>query len=175
VDEQQIVDGFLHGEPWAYELLFERYTPLVRRVAYRFVQDESRLNDVVQDVFVKFYQAHRSYRPTAKLSTYLYRITVNHCLNALRDERRRKTVTVLDELPDGSIPAMEAEKKALQEAVQQAIDRLPKRQRTALILKQYENLSYAEIAQVIGCTESAVDTLLQRAKKTLQKSLSIYL
>jgi RNA polymerase sigma-70 factor (ECF subfamily) len=136
---------------------------------------------VAQDVFSHLYLSASRYKPTAKLSTYLYRIGVNLSLNRIRDIKRKRLISLeAFNTGKGRNPiSMETERpdtlleqKEKLKQVWKAIERLPKNQKTAVILKRFEDLSYDEIAKVMECSVSAVESLLHRAKLNLQKNLS---
>ena len=120
-----------------------------------------------------------------KFSTWLYRITVSKALNHIRKKKRKKRFAFVQSLygkndgqmiepPDFFHPGIKMENKENAAVLFKAVDQLPANQKTAFILNKTENLSYREIAEVMECTESAVDALLQRAKKNLQKNLKEY-
>ena len=140
----------------------------------------------VQDVFIKVHGAAATYQPTAKFTTWVYRITVNVCLNRLRARRTRQSVS-LDATADGEqaageviasgseAPSARLEREELEGRVREAMERLPESQRTAVLLRRFDELSYEEIAQVMETTVPAVKSLLARARHTLKSLLSKYL
>jgi RNA polymerase sigma-70 factor (ECF subfamily) len=136
--------------------------------------------DTTQDVFIKIFLAIRSFRGDAKLSSWIYRIAIN---TSLKKERRKKLIywTSLEFLfqneerflspGEAETPDQRMEKSETEQIVQQAIQQLPARQKTALILQRYEDLSYSEIAQVMQISLSATEALLHRAKENLAEKL----
>ena len=171
------------GDDDAFEILVNRHQTSVLNLIYRFIGDRTQAKDLAQEVFLRVWQAAKSYKPKAKFTTWIYRITANLCLNELKSSRRKKWLhfTVLmrimripvgGDFPDSS-PSPEdlllAKERSRQ--ISDALQSLPDNQRMALILKRYDDLSYQEIAQILGCSVSAVESLLVRAKRTLQEKL----
>ncbi|MFH1940675.1 MAG: sigma-70 family RNA polymerase sigma factor [bacterium] len=168
------------GDEEAFRLIVERYHRSIFNLCYRYVESQEDAEEVAQDVFIKVYKTAPLYEPRAKLSTYFYRIAVNLSLNKIRD-RKRKRFLSLDQLQnsgekdritsDGFDPDILAEQQERQRLIRQAIDSLPQNQRTAVILRRFEELSYEEIAEVMKCSVSAVEARLHRAKQSLKKKL----
>jgi len=171
------------GDERALEILVHRHQASVLNLAYRFIGDRTQAKDLAQEVFLRVWQAAKSYEPKAKFATWIYRITANLCFNELKSARRKKLLQFLrfnadheiqteEDFPDRSPSAEDllvARERNLQ--VTDALQSLPENQRLAIILKRYDDLSYEEIAHVLGCSVPAVESLLVRAKGTLQKKL----
>jgi RNA polymerase sigma-70 factor, ECF subfamily len=171
------------GDEDAFETLVLRHQTSVLNLAYRFIGDKNQAKDLAQEVFLRVWQSAKSYKPEAKYTTWIYRITANLCFNELKSSRRRKMFQFLrrdadhesrteEDFPDHSPSAEEllvARERNLQ--VTDALQSLPENQRLAIILKRYDDLSYEEISRVLGCSVPAVESLLVRAKGTLQKKL----
>lgn len=167
------------GDEEAFRQIVELYQKPILSLCFRYVGIQQDAEEVAQDVFIHLYRSAAAYQPTAKLSTYLYRIAVNLSLNRIRD-RKRKRFFSLDALreelhqepvhPDDS-PEQEMERKETQDRIQRALDHLPENQKTAVVLKRFEGLSYEEIAEVMHCSVSAVESLLHRAKMNLARSI----
>jgi len=172
------------GDEDAFEILVDRHQASVLNLIYRFIGDRTQAKDLAQEVFIRVWQAAKTYRPEAKFTTWLYRITANLCFNELKSSRRRKWFsfhrsdeegeytleeTLADRAPSAEDLLLEKERSR---QISDALQSLPNNQRMALVLKRYDDLSYQEIAQVIGCSIPAVESLLVRAKKTLQEKLS---
>lgn len=181
----QLLLEYARGREAALEELFHKYRRMIVGLAYRFLQNRAEAEDAAQEVFLKICDSAPRYRPTAKLSTWIYRITVNLCLNRQRAGRARPSIsleeTSLSSAASGNgfpgagfrggDPASDFERKMLAEEIARAVDALPPHQKTVLILKKYEGLSYAEIADIMDCSAGAVDSLLQRAKQNLRAGL----
>jgi len=163
---QVIADGHLD----ALGPLVHRHQDRVRRLAYRFLGEWGDADDVAQDAFLRVVRAAPRYEPTARFTTWLHRIVVNLCLDA----RRRRARFVASDLPDlpADPPGDVLERDETVWRVRQALDSLPDRQRTAVILHRYEGESHREIAEVTGWSESAVESLLVRAYANLRRALA---
>lgn len=167
----------------AFQILVNRHQTPVLNLVYRFIGDRSRSEDLAQEAFLQVWRSAKSYQRKSKFTTWLYRICVNLCLNEIKSARRKKWLRFFENTPNSMYPENESlldespnpeDLLLARERNQQiatALQSLPENQRIALILKRYDNLSYEEIASVIGCSNSAVESLLVRAKRTLQKKL----
>ena len=177
------------GDNYAFEALVKKHQGAVLNLIYRFMGNRTKAEDLAQDVFIRVWQAAGRYKRTAKFSTWIYRITANLCLNELKSAHRRKFFFFSSSVGKGENQedqylGLHADKGQspedlliVAERKQQvfaALRRLPANQRLAVILKRYDDLSYGEIAQILGCSVSAVDSLLVRAKRNLRKNLIPY-
>lgn len=172
------------GDDLALNELMSRWqTPLVRFL-YRYTQSEPDALDLAQETFARIYEYRARYDARGKFSTWLYTIAGNLCRNHARWKTRHPTIsmdaeisdqserTLADQLPDGaSTPAQDAVQQELAQAVREAIQALPDDQRTATILYEYEDVAYADIAQVLGCSVKAVENKLYRARQYLRERL----
>jgi len=178
---------FAQGSIPAFEQILKKYKKIVINVAYRFIQDRYEAEDIAQEVLLKVYNSAKKYKPKAKFSTWIYKITANTCLNKLRSKNNFQIISLeksasLDDIKTRSEnhysrythPSIELEKEELIQMVKNAIQTLPANQRMAVILQKYEGLSYREISEIMGCSTHAVDSLLQRAKQNLKKALTPY-
>ena len=181
--ESELIEKIKGDDGTALRTFYEIYKDMVYNVCYRMLNNRQDAEDATQDVFVKAIRSVHRFRGNAKLSTWLYRIAVNTGLNYTR---RKKIVAWLsldflvgkDEyFPDNAQagPDLELEKNESEALVQQAIQSLPPRQRTAVILQRYEELSYKEIAEVMKTSLSAVESLLHHAKDNLAEKLTALL
>jgi RNA polymerase sigma-70 factor (ECF subfamily) len=169
------------GDDYAFEILVQRHQASILNLIYRFVGNRAEAKDLAQEVFVRVWQAAKSYKPKAKFSTWTYRIAVNLCLNELKSKRRKRLIPLgTEERPDSdySTPTDVSQSpedlllaKERGRQISEALRSLPENQRMALILKRYDNLSYEEIGRIMGCSVPAVESLLVRAKKNLQEKL----
>ena len=158
------------GDLAAFEQLVLRHQESVWRTAYRMLGCHQTAQDVAQETFVRVFEARGRYRPTAAFRTYLYRIVVRLCLDHVRKGRAVPTDNLFP--VDGSPSAQQqlAQREQAQ-AVQQAIGRLPPKQRTAVVLRYYEGLSGREIAAAMETSLKAVERLLARARRALEARL----
>ncbi|QDV63409.1 MULTISPECIES: sigma-70 family RNA polymerase sigma factor [Crateriforma] len=176
----------------AFETLVRRYqTRLVRMMQH--MGPKGMAEDLAQETFLRVYRARHRYQPGAKFATWLYTIAGNVARNANRSAGRRQEVSEIDApLPDqpdqpatllagtaadasGLMPARMVEKGERAEIVRAAIESLGERQRMALMLSRFENLSYAEIAEAMGMSAKAVKSLLSRARVNLKELLQPYI
>jgi len=163
------------GDEEAFAQLVRRHQRAVLNLFYCYLGDGPTAEDAAQEVFVRVYRARDSYEPRAKFSTWLYRITANHCLNAIRAQKARpqihESVEDLAEQPAEEGPDAGMRRHDMRAAVKEAIASLPPQQRMAVLLARYEELSYQEIAETMGVSLEAVKSLLFRAKENLQQAL----
>jgi RNA polymerase sigma-70 factor, ECF subfamily len=176
------------GDQQSFELLLQRYrTPLVNFL-YRMVRNREQAEDLAQEVFLRVYRAREDYEPSAKFTTWLFRIATNLALNSVRDHRYEKLEVSMDapivaDAEDGEERMMELadehpdiEQHLVDEArkkmIRHAIEKLPEKQRAAVLLHKYQELDYAEIAKILQCSESALKSLLFRAYETLRVELA---
>jgi len=185
IPSEDLMARIAKGDGDAFELLVDRKQTSILNLTYRFIGDRTQAKDLAQDVFIRVWQAAKTYRPKAKFTTWIYRITANLCMNELKSSRRRRLFqflrfgedqenTIEEVLADAS-PSPEDLLLSREQSrqISDALQSLPENQRMALILKRYDDLSYQEISQIIGCSVSAVESLLVRAKRALQEKLKI--
>jgi RNA polymerase sigma-70 factor (ECF subfamily) len=170
------------GDEASFEFLLRKYRSPLVNFLYRMVRDSAQAEDLAQEVFLRVYRARQDYSPSAKFTTWLFRIATHLALNWIRDGKKEKGQESLnEELLDGierqvadQQPTVEQEMLyavKLRE-VRQAIDMLPAKQRAAVMMHKYEELEYAQIARALHCSESAVKSLLFRAYETLRARLA---
>jgi RNA polymerase sigma-70 factor (ECF subfamily) len=182
----QLMLGVRAGDELSFELLLRRYRSPLVNFLNRMVRDSGLAEDLAQEVFLRVYRARKEYVPSAKFTTWLFRIATNLALNALRDGRHRmmeisidQTVDdgeqhqtpleVADKSPDIEHRMLERDRAAM---IRQAVDSLPEKQRAAVLLHKYIELDYTEIARTLECSESALKSLLFRAYETLRVQLA---
>jgi RNA polymerase sigma-70 factor (ECF subfamily) len=173
------------GDDDAFEILVNRHQTSISNLIYRFIGDRTQVKDLAQEVFIRVWQSAKGYEPKAKFTTWIYQITVNLCLNELKSARRKRWFQFLrfgedqentiEEILIDPSPSPEELLLSREQSrrITEALQSLPDNQRMALVLKRYDGLSYQEIAQIIGCSVSAVESLLVRAKRNLQEKLKL--
>ncbi|MDP2303158.1 MAG: sigma-70 family RNA polymerase sigma factor [Ignavibacteria bacterium] len=180
MEEKQIIEHLKNGDEFIYKYVYDQYSRMVYSVCFRMTGNKEEAEDVTQDVFIKLFNSINYFHEDSKLSTWIYQITVNTSLNRLRrkkvinflslnfweDEKGEKEMAV-----DNITPETNLEKSEIQQIVQEAINSLPAKQKTAIILSRYEELSYKEISKVMELGVSAVESLIFRAKENLAKKL----
>jgi RNA polymerase sigma-70 factor (ECF subfamily) len=168
------IEQTLGGDRAAFGQLMHRYAGAVYNLAYRMLGNAEDAEDASQEIFLRAYTRLASFDRERRFATWLLSIASNYCIDRLR--RRRFAWVTLDDVAF-SLPSAERgpERSALeheqQVAVQQALARLPDNYRLVTVLRYWHDLSYDEIAQVTGLTESAVKTRLHRARHMLAKAL----
>jgi RNA polymerase sigma-70 factor (ECF subfamily) len=175
------------GDEQSFGVLLEKHRSPVIHFVYRMVQDRAVAEELSQEVFLRVYRSRGTYEPTARFTTWLFRIATHLALNWLRDGRNERGHQRLDapmkSEKDGDMPAREvsdrkpsAEQRMVYETrlqeVRGAIALLPEKQRAAVLMHKYEEMEYSQIANVLECSESAVKSLLFRAYETLRARLA---
>jgi RNA polymerase sigma-70 factor, ECF subfamily len=165
-----------------FRALVDRHQERVRNTCYRFVNNADDADDLAQEVFIQVFESIGHFRQEAEMSTWIFRIAVNKSLDFLRKKKRKKRFVWLVPIHFGeheseihesaaSDPHQELEERERRQILNHAIARLPENQQTALVLSKYERLASKEIAEIMDVTISAVEALLHRAKKSLQREL----
>jgi RNA polymerase sigma-70 factor (ECF subfamily) len=177
------------GDGEAFRELFEKHRRAIVNFAYQIVGSRQRAEEIAQDVFLQIYRAAGRYEPNAKFTTWLYRIATNACLNEVRrpehrhprrplehetdDDRQRAEIAFAD---PAAIPGDTAlAGRQLEAKIQAVLAELPPNQRAALLMSRSEGMSYAEVAEALDTTESAVKSLVFRATATMRKELAEFL
>jgi RNA polymerase sigma-70 factor (ECF subfamily) len=176
-------------EPGAFEELVERYQARLVALMHHLVGNADEAEDLAQEVFLRVYKSRKKYRARAKFSTWFFTIANNLALNALRARQRRPAVPlpVSDSGPLGPRPAEQLvrdratspsqhmQQLELAQVLQRALETLNERQRVAVLLNKFEEMNYAEIAEVMGLTTKGVKSLLSRARTNLRAALEGYI
>jgi RNA polymerase sigma-70 factor (ECF subfamily) len=176
MSDEQLIKEITSGNHAAFKSLMEKYQLQVFRTVTGFVHTKEDAEEVTQDIFVRVYQSLSSFQHDAEFSTWLYRITINMCLNFLRRNRKNRLLQSLEAIftlrSEEKTPQEELESAERDRHIRMAIDSLPEKQRMAFILSRYEEMPQKKIAAVMNRSEGAVEQLLQRAKENLKKRLS---
>jgi len=182
VSSEDLMPRIAEGDEYAFEGLVRRHQASVLNLIYRYVGDRTKARDLAQEVFIRVWRAANRYEPKAKFTTWIYSISANLCLNELKSSGKKKRF--LSESPIEEDQTMNEENNVFPSAeeillaeersrqISDALQSLPENQRMALILKRYDYLSYAEIAKIMECSVSAVESLLVRAKRNLHEKLA---
>jgi RNA polymerase sigma-70 factor (ECF subfamily) len=185
--DAELMLRFQNGDEAAFAALVRTYQNRIVSLAYRYLGSAADAEDLAQEVFLRVYRAKESYEPSAKFSTWVYRITANASLNFLRGRKARRKVS-------GAMPAGEAdgaaadfededaeapdermEKDELARVLRRIVDDLPERQRMAIVLNKYEGLCYDDVASAMDMSVMAVKSLLTRARVNIKEKLVPYL
>jgi RNA polymerase sigma-70 factor, ECF subfamily len=172
------------GDDASFDFLLQKYRSPLVNFLYRMVRDTATAEDLAQEVFLRVYRARKQYTPSAKFTTWLFRIATNLALNSLRDTRYQKMAVSLDAPVDGEdsapmeLPAREqrVDQRLIEQdrasVIRRAVWSLPEKQRAAVLLHKYEEMDYSEIAKILECSESALKSLLFRAYESLRVELA---
>jgi RNA polymerase sigma-70 factor, ECF subfamily len=176
------------GDGVAFAALVDKYKQPVIHLAWRMLRDPVEAEDMAQNVFVQVYKSADRYAVASKFSTWLFTIARNLCLNELRRRSRHPADPLDASFADGEDhPPQQYEDKAaasppenllqgeLAEKIDEALDALPENQRTAILLCRQDELSYEDIAKVLGCSVSATKSIIHRGRETLKQKLKPYL
>ena len=172
-DDTALVQAFLGGEPDAFEVIVERHRRQVYQLCYRFLGNHEDASDLTQDVFVRAFKGLRNFKGDSALGTWLYRVGVNACLNRVALKRPRMEslepeMHVDQRHPDAHETFARDERAVV---VRRAIAKLPPKQRAALVLRMYQELSHDEIAAVLGSSVGAVKANFFHALGNLKRLL----
>jgi RNA polymerase sigma-70 factor (ECF subfamily) len=174
----------------AFEMLINRHQGKIQRFLLGWVSNAQQAEDLAQDVFLRVFKARKNYLPTAKFTTWLYRIANNVASNHIRDNANRREYQLSSResqsgsralieniafAPSGFQPTRQIDKSERATMIMQALQALGERQKTALMLSKFENMSYQEIADTMGLSVQAVKSLLSRARVNLKALLDPYM
>ena len=187
--DAQLMLRVREGDDESFRVLLDKHRNPLVHFLQRMVQDAGASEELAQEVFLRIYRARASYEPSAKFTTWMFRIASHLALNWMRDERHERAAVRLDGVRDGAkerddnLPARQLKDKhptvenslvyetRLQE-IRDSIAALPAKQRAAVLMHKYEEMEYSQIAQALECSESAVKSLLFRAYETLRARLA---
>ena len=174
-DERQLIQRAQGGDHGAYRVLVERHMRQAYRLAFSFVNEHHRAEDVAQEAFVRAYNGLPAFRGDAGFGTWLYRIVTNLSLNHLKQMKAAaEREVVMDVIPDSpgaeEIPGARQE---LREQLEKALHQLPTMQRAVVILRHLDGLSTKQVSEILNCSEGTVKTHLFRGLKKLKSSLAV--
>ncbi len=177
--DPELISAFLGGSEAAFEELMQRYQDRIFRLLSRYTRDAMECEDLAQEVFLKVFRKLHTFQHDSQFFTWLYRIAVNTATDHLARRSRRRLHLVEDdavldtgkprtEAVDVSAPLMQRE---LAEVTRRILDKLPEKYRTILVLREYEDLSYTDIARVLGIQLGTVESRLFRARQRFKEAL----
>ena len=180
--DRELVRRVQQGDKKAFDLLVLKYQPKIIQLISRYIRDPSEALDVAQETFIKAYRALPRFRGDSAFYTWLYRIAINTAKNHIAARARRPSDSEIEletaEQFEGAIRLKDQEtpegillSEEIADAVRQAIEELPDELRTAIILREFEGLSYEEIAQAMGCPVGTVRSRIFRAREAIDKKL----
>jgi len=180
--DAQLMVRVREGDRAGFELLMLRHREPVVHFLYRMVQNQDVAEELAQEVFLRVYRSRAGYQPTARFTSWLYRIAANLAFNWLRHQRRENNPLSLDAARrNGVIPQIADQQASVEEllirrtmldGVRRAVAALPDRQRAVVLLHKYHGMDYEQIAQTLGCSVQAVKSLTFRAYANLRRSLA---
>lgn len=171
------------GEKRAFELLVSKYQRRILRLLGRILHNQSDVEDIAQETFLKAYRALPKFRNESAFYTWLYRIAVNTARNHISSKHNQvfvsdqieskdgETFSLLDNLTDGETPETLMHSREIIEALQTALDELPEQLRQAIVLRELEGLSYEEIATTMDCPVGTVRSRIFRAREAISEQL----
>ncbi len=170
------------GDSQSFALLLAKHRTPVIHFLYRMIQNQAVAEELAQEVFLRVYRSRASYEPTAKFTTWLFRIASHVALNHIRDGKHERNQESLDQESDEGMSRQVASeaptveqmmvREAKFEEIRRAIQLLPAKQRAAVLMHKYQEMEYAQIAAALESSESAVKSLLFRAYETLRAKLA---
>jgi RNA polymerase sigma-70 factor, ECF subfamily len=179
--DEDLVARAIGGDPDSFNELIHRWERPIYALAYRQLRREEDARDVCQETFLRAYRALHGFRGQAKFSSWLYRIALNLCRDSMRRERRTPVVQAPEDVDLMDLAAARGPTESIEDrvarndlsrAVERAMTLLPEEQRTAIVLKEYEGLTFQEIADLIGCPLSTVKTRLYQGLTVLRRELA---
>ncbi len=171
-DDRLLVERFRRGESRAFDELVRRHQGAIQRLAMRFLRDSEEARDLAQRAFVQAFERLETFRGEASFRTWVYRIAVNLALSQVR--RRRVESLPLDDLaaPSSSSPSIEPQVDSdTLRRLRAAVAELPAKQRLCVELRAFEDLSFKEVAAIVGCSEAAAKMNFHHALKKLRGQL----
>jgi RNA polymerase sigma-70 factor, ECF subfamily len=185
LSDEALMAKIAGGDARAFEILVRRHQRRILNLIYRSIGDRTQAEDVAQEVFLRVWRAAENYEPKSKFTTWVYRIAVNLCLDALKERHRKQPFVDVhvgvenpgenDEALHGCDGARSPEELLIDaeesDRIFADLQGLPTNQRLAVVLSKFDGLCYDEISRILGCSVSAVESLLVRAKRTLREKL----
>jgi len=175
LDDETLLRMFLKGEEWAFEMIIERHKEKVYRIAYSIVRNRAIAEDISEETFIKLYFKSGTFKGKSKFTTWLYSITANTAKNHLRSiNKKHNDISVEDILTlksNTAEPDRKAEASLISQRINEAIEKLPERQREVFTMRYINEFSIDETADVLGITQGAVKANLSFAISKLRELL----
>lgn len=174
--DEDIIRHVMRGEKEHFRTLISRHKEKVRNLVYLTIGHADNVDDLAQEVFIKVYRKLDRFKGESKFTTWLYRITVNHCKDELRKRKVRKVFEVFDRTKHEDLQSSNgAESFDTKERVRLALSRLPEKLRIPIVLKDIEGFGYNEIAEMLGCELGTVKSRIFRARENLKSMLQPFM
>ena len=186
--DEKLVERFVGGETDSFPMLVQRYEARIYSIVYGIMGSRDEAEDLSQEIFIKVYENLGHFKGKSKFYTWIYRITVNACLSAQRKKSRSKRIISMSRLSGVSSnpgevaladetfsPQKVFRDRELASRIQSAINSLPGILRITFTLREFEDLSYRELARILRCSMGTVKSRLSRARESLRRALTPYL
>ena len=186
-DEQVLVDRISSGDSTAFQEFVELYKKKIYYIAYDITGDHDDAEDVSQEVFIKVFRSLKTFRRNAKITSWLYQISVNASIDLLRKKSSKpeksmddiERADIQESLPGTGTRAQNPEKSAedflIQKHISQALQKVSPKERSVFVMRHYNELKIREIAEILSISPGTVKALFYRATRKLRKELSFYL
>jgi len=186
-DEQVLVDRISSGDSTAFQEFVERYKKKIYYVAYDITGDHNDAEDVSQEVFIKVFRSLKTFRRNAKISSWLYQVSVNASIDLLRKKSSKpeksmddiERADIQENLPGSGTRAQNPERSAedflIQKHISEALQKVSPKERSVFVMRHYNELKIREIAEILNVSPGTVKALFYRATRKLRKELSFYL
>jgi RNA polymerase sigma-70 factor, ECF subfamily len=168
-----VIDGAKRGDQHAFALLVKHYDPGLRALAYRLLGDPDRMDDALQEAYVKAFRGLSSFRGESSLGTWLYRIVYNACLDELKRDRRLVQLPLEDAVDPADPRPDVADAVAGRSRLAEALAELTLEERAAVLLVDAQGFNYRSAGQVLGVPEGTVASRLNRARAALRRALGV--
>ena len=184
--DEQLIKRFVDGDLEAFSTLVERWEHQILNFSYRYLNNEEMARDVVQEVLLRLYLSLNKFRGQSKFSTFLYRVTINCCINLHRKIRHTDSEIPIEDLkikssvniildtpvtPQTETPLEVVNRELLREKVRNALEELPEGQKIVIIMKEYSGMKFTEISKILGVPESTVKSRMYKGLLNLKKKL----
>lgn len=179
-EEQDYIDRILKGDTAAFSILVDQYKTLVFTLALRMLKNREEAEEIAQDTFIKIFKSLSKFKGDAKLSSWIYRVTYNTCLDSLKKRKKEYNTVAIDEYTehqvktvDNALDKLEASER--KQAIKECIERLPGEDSFLMTLYYFEELSLEEISKIVELTPNNVKVKLFRSRKKLATILKAQL
>lgn len=171
--DNKTIEAIANGNKKAFSSLYQSYSKKVFNTAISYTKNNEAAEDITQEVFIKIYRSASKFKGESSASTWIYRITVNTCLNYLRKQKTTESESEIkaNEIAEFNHPGVLLENKENATILYRAIDCLIENQKTAFILSYIEELPRQEVADIMNTSLKSIESLLQRAKKNMRNEL----
>jgi RNA polymerase sigma-70 factor (ECF subfamily) len=176
--DEEIVKKIIQGNQAMFSQLIERYKDKIFTLVYRYTDDYGEAQDVAQEIFIKIYKQMHTFRFQSKVSTWIYRVATNSCIDWDRKRKTKKDTTCLINealvVDQGRGPEQQFILNEQRDAVRDVINRLPENYKLLVIMYHFQNMRYKEISEVLEMPMKTIETGLYRARAMIKKQMEIH-